>query len=136
MIETLRAVAHPWLCDAMGHLNVRHYVGMFDDASWHLLADLGHGPSDITATRIGWADVRHVIEYKDEVASNGLVRIRSEVIKLGRTSLTYRHEMLSAQGAVLHATMEVVTVAFDLDARKAVEIPALVRERAPGMMPL
>ena len=26
------AVVHPWLCDAMGHLTTRHYLGMFDDA--------------------------------------------------------------------------------------------------------
>jgi len=32
-------IVHPWLCDVMGHMNVRHYIGMFDDASYQLLAD-------------------------------------------------------------------------------------------------
>ena len=41
MIECYRGVVHPWLCDAMGHLTTRHYVGMFDDAGYHLLAALG-----------------------------------------------------------------------------------------------
>jgi len=38
MHETARVhfgVAHPWLCDSMGHLTSRHYVAMFDDASYH-----------------------------------------------------------------------------------------------------
>ena len=34
-----KGVVHPWFCDVMGHMNVRHYVGMFDDACFQLLAE-------------------------------------------------------------------------------------------------
>ena len=134
MIATLRAVAHPWLCDAMGHMNVRHYLGMFDDASWHFLAELGHAPKDTSDTGIGWADVRHTIEYKDEVSAGALVMITSRVIKVGRTSLTYCSQMTAFPEGPLHATIEITTVAFDLNAREAVPLPHRVRLRAEAML--
>ena len=34
-----KGIVHPWLCDVMGHMNVRHYMGMFDDASLQLLVE-------------------------------------------------------------------------------------------------
>ena len=34
---TFTGVADPWMCDSMGHVNVRHYAPMFDDASLQLL---------------------------------------------------------------------------------------------------
>ena len=34
-----KSIVHPWLCDVMGHMNVRHYMSMFDDASYQLLAE-------------------------------------------------------------------------------------------------
>ena len=35
-----KGIVHPWLCDVMGHMNVRHYMGMFEDASYQLLAEV------------------------------------------------------------------------------------------------
>ena len=37
--ETGRAVVFPWHCDHLGHLNVKHYVGMFDIGAFHFLSD-------------------------------------------------------------------------------------------------
>ena len=37
MLSVYRGVAHPWLADVMGHMTTRHYVAMFDDASYHFL---------------------------------------------------------------------------------------------------
>lgn len=41
-LATFVGVAHPWMCDAMGHVNVRHYAAMlYDEFSrfecrWHM----------------------------------------------------------------------------------------------------
>lgn len=52
-ILTCLSVVHPWHCDDMGHMNVRHYAAMFDDASFHLLGIIaGDGRG------LGWADIR------------------------------------------------------------------------------
>ena len=41
--ETGRAVVYPWHCDHLGHMNVQHYVGMFDIGAFHFLSMLGFG---------------------------------------------------------------------------------------------
>ena len=127
-IETYRGVAQPWLCDIMGHLNVRHYVGHFDDASWHFLAALGLGPDVTTPLGRGWADVRATIEYKQEVRLGALFKVRTGLRKIGTTSLVFMHQMVDPADTVLHATMEVVTVYFDLQARRATPLPESLRQ--------
>lgn len=136
MIETFRGVAHPWLCDAFGHLNTRHYVAMFDDASFHFFSALGFSMERGKVERRGWADVRAELEFADEVPFGALVVVRTGVVKVGGKSLTYRHEMRSADDGRLHATMQTVTVYFDLEARRSTDIPDAIRAAAadPAMV--
>jgi acyl-CoA thioester hydrolase len=42
--ETYRGFVYPWTADHLGHMNVQFYVGRFDEASWHFLAQLGLPP--------------------------------------------------------------------------------------------
>ncbi|MDQ0564369.1 acyl-CoA thioesterase FadM [Rhizobium mesoamericanum] len=133
VMETLKAVAHPWFCDAMGHLNVRFYTAFFDDASSFFVGGLGGGADQLGASHLGWADVRHVVEFREEVRSGGLLRVCSRVIKVGRTSLTFQHELTGPSGN-LHATMEVVSVMFDLLKRQAVPLPANIRTAAEHLL--
>lgn len=124
-------VVHPWLCDAMGHLTTRHYMGMFDDASYHLLRALfGYsGPTGAFENK-GWADVKHVLEYQGELGAGTLVEVRGELVKLGGKSLTARFEMVNLATNEVAATMEAVTAFFDLAARKAIPITEAMREAA------
>ncbi len=36
MVLVQKSVAHPWMCDVLGHMTTRHYVAMFDDAAYHM----------------------------------------------------------------------------------------------------
>lgn len=123
MIDTARSVAHPWLCDVMGHLSTPHYLAVFDVATYHLFAAAGASPAKTVKTGLGWADVRHEIDYKSEVRAGSLLRVRSEVVKVGGKSVTHRHELLDLDDDTLKATLLAVTVAFDLGARAATAIP-------------
>jgi acyl-CoA thioesterase FadM len=132
LVETYRGVVFPWLADQMRHLTTSRYVEMFDVASYHLLHRLrfGYDPS----ANLGLADVRHEIDFKAEVAVGGLVLIRSGVISFGRSSFRARHVMTDADGAIVHAVMEAVTVHFDLAARKAIPLPPDFAARAAAVM--
>ncbi|MDB5367545.1 MAG: thioesterase superfamily protein [Rhodospirillales bacterium] len=127
MIETARSVAHPWLCDVMGHLSTPHYLAVFDIATYHLFAAANASPAKTVKTGLGWADVRHEIDYKSEVKAGSLLRVQSEVIRIGGKSVTHRHELLDVDDCVLKATLLATTVAFDLEARAAITIPDLQR---------
>lgn len=128
---TFVGVAHPWMCDAMGHMNVRYYMAMFDDASFQLLGRLTGVEKDKS---LGWADVRHEIEYKHETAAGTLVTIRSHVTRIGRTSVTYHHVLTGSLEGELHAEATTTSVRFDLTARKAIELDAALRSRAEALL--
>lgn len=130
-IVTYVGVVHPLMCDAMGHMNVRHYMAMFDDAAFQLLGRLAGVDKE---TSLGWADVRHEIEYRHETAAGTLVTIRSQVTRIGRTSVTYRHLLTGSLEGELHAEATTTSVRFDLGARKAIELDDGVRSRAEALL--
>lgn len=124
------AVVHPWLCDAMGHLTTRHYLGMFDDASYHLFAALGYDPIEGGRDHQGWADVSHQIDYRSELAAGALVRIEGRVTALGRTSITSELRMIDVASDRVSATLAARTVCFDLQERRSRPLPAQIVTRA------
>jgi len=130
MIISYRGVAHPWLCDAMGHLNVRHYVAMFDDANTHFLASVGWDPDDMRANGRGWADVRAEIDYMAEVAAGALVEVACGVARVGNKSLTLVAEMRARPGGAEHARMQTTLVRFDLEGRQAIPLENSLRRSA------
>lgn len=130
MTTSYLGVVHPWLCDSMGHLNVRHYVGMFDDANTQFLASLGWDSVTAHSNGLGWADVRGEIDYLTEVVAGALVEITSSTAAVGNKSLTVDSEMRCRSSGEIHARMRSVMVHFDLQARKAVQLPTELRERA------
>ena len=131
MLIVNKAVAHPWMCDVIGHLTTRHYVAMFDDASYHFLfAVFGwSGSTDETGER-GWVDVRHLIEYQAEVSAGSLLEIRACLLKIGGKSITIRYEMVNLGSSEIAATLECVCVLFDMNARKALLLTDQLREMA------
>jgi acyl-CoA thioester hydrolase len=133
-IETWRGMAHPWNCDTMGHMNTRFYAAIYDDASFHFLARLAPSRAQ-KESGCGWADVRQLIEYKQEVESGALLVVRTVLKRLGRTSVEYRHELHDAETDLLHSTSEQVTVRFDLGARKAAPLDDEIRRRGAALQP-
>ena len=134
-VETFRGVVHPWHCDTMGHMNVRHYVGMFDDAGFQLLGMVAGSSDALFREGRGWADVRHAFEYRHEARAGALVVIRSGIGRVGRTSLVMRHDMSDMLSGALLAKAEIVTVLFDLAARQALPLPDDYRDRALALAP-
>lgn len=131
-LATYIGVAHPWMCDVMGHVNVRHYAAMFDDASFHLLGHIA-GIEGLKDTSRGWADVRSEVEYKHETKAGELLTIHSRVVKTGRTSITFEQVMSGTLDGVVHAVNKTVSVRFDLTARAAVELDEAMRARAEAL---
>lgn len=130
-LVTYVGMVHPWLCDTMGHMNVRHYMGMFDDASFHMLGHLTGVEKDKT---IGWADVRYEIDFKHETQAGTLITVRSHVVRVGRSSISYAHVLAGTLEGEVHAEAKVTTVRFDLVARKSIEIDAETRARAEALL--
>ncbi len=131
MIVVQKGVAHPWMCDVIGHMTTRHYVAMFDDAAYHLLYTVfGWAGASDPDGKIGWSDARHIIEYKAEVLAGDVLVVRSGLIKVGTKSITIFYEMANLNKNEIAATLECVCVLIDLQARKSIELSENLRDMA------
>lgn len=132
-LVTFIGVTHPWMCDRMGHVNVRHYAAMFDDASFQLLGHIA-GQDDNQATEAGWADVRTEIDYRHETKAGALITIHSHVVKIGRTSVTFEQVMSGTLDGMVRAVSRTTSVRFDLAARVSMPLEDAMRERASALL--
>ena len=128
-IETFRGVVYPWFCDFMGHMNTQFYCTLFDGASLHFLAQIAKR-SELDARACGWVDLRQVIEYKHEVRSGELLLIRTQLTKIGNSSLGFVHEMRDTEREILRATSEHVVALFSMEQRKSTPLDEASRQRA------
>ncbi|MEX2647961.1 MAG: acyl-CoA thioesterase [Alphaproteobacteria bacterium] len=122
-IETYRGMVYPWQCDHQGHMNVMHYVGMFDQAGWHLLNACGLGSETLAATNRGFVSAKDTLEYFAELRAGSLVMVQSGVGRVGTTSFILLQRMKDAATDALAARHESVGVHFDLKARAKLPIP-------------
>jgi acyl-CoA thioester hydrolase len=132
---TFRSCAMSWQCDQMGHLSSRFIYNAFDDATAVLFALLGSPFSDAHATSLGWVYVVQSLEFLHEVRDGEAITVDSRLIALGRTSVTFIHEMRTEVAAVLVARMESKTVRFDMTRRCATALEESFRTRARSCQP-
>ena len=123
MVLVQKSVAHPWMCDVLGHMTTRHYVAMFDDAAYHMLYSVfGWTGSSDDENRIAWVDVQHTINYKAEVSAGDILEIEGKLSKIGNKSITITYEMKNLGDNEIAATLQVICVLFDLRTRQSVKI--------------
>lgn len=114
----------------MGHLNNKHYFGLFDQAAWHVFLALGYRAEVAAREQIGLADVHQTIGYRRELRAGQLIVVRSWLERVGSKSLTARHEMFDADDGAPVASLSSVTAFLDLRQRKSVPIPPAIRQVA------
>ncbi len=131
--ETGRRVVYPWLCDQMGHLATQNYMLFFDDAFYHLLAMVGPIHRHEEQRVVGWADVRHEIDYKSELKSGDLVVLKSWIALIGTKSLSHVTHMYATDDDRLCAVALSRTVRFDLTSRRAIVIEDDIRTRIDAL---
>ena len=132
---TYRSCVMPWQCDQMGHMNARHIYAAFDDATGVFAATLGAGFASVAGSGLGWADVHQEIEFLQELANGSALTVTTTLLALGRSSITFRHE-LTAQGSTGSAArMTSKTVRFDTAARRSTPIEGELRARIEAFLP-
>jgi acyl-CoA thioester hydrolase len=127
---TFRGVVYPWHLDHMDHMNVQHYVGMFDQATWVLLAWLGLDGQYFAENQRGMVALEQTISYKNELRAGDMFEIRSVIVEVRQKTIRLLHNMHKVNGSTLAASTTILGVHIDTDARKSVPLPVGLRERA------
>ncbi len=118
-----RTIVLPAHCDSYGHMNVRHYAGFFDDASWHILGRAGISLSEVRRRGLGTVVATMTIEFHHEITAGQLAFIKGAITRVGTKSFRYELRLYEADSMTHCATQKVVEVCFDTKARKGVPLP-------------
>ncbi len=127
--DLFRSIVMPDQCDAYGHMNVRYYVGFFDDAAWHFPAMAGLSLSDIRARGLGTVVATLSVEFHNEIRAGELVLIKGAVTRVGTKSFNYEMRLYEPDSMRHCATEKAVEVCFDTAKRQSVPLPEDVRAK-------
>lgn len=119
----MEKVIPPEWQDLNGHVNVRHYLELYDAASWPRLAEFGLDPSVFLEQRRGLFDLEHHLWYLDEMHVGDTVTVHWRF--LARTPKRFHGVMfiVNRSRGRLASVFEYVSTGADLDTRRTAPLP-------------
>ena len=120
----MEKVIPPEWQDLNGHVNVRHYLELYDAASWPMLAQIGLDARAFIEQRQGLFDLEHHLWYLDELHVGDAVTVHWRFI--ARTAKRFHGVMLivNRTRGRLASVFEYVSTGADLAARRTAPLPA------------
>ncbi len=94
--------------------------------------------ADLTEIGPDWLDaefnvVRATVEYKQPLKLDDMIEAFVRIDRVGNSSMTHMIHLCHADTGELHASVEIVSVHVDLEARKSVPIPVNVKARLEAL---
>ena len=131
----------PERIDPMGHMNVRHYMGIFDDAGWEFFTTFGMTQAFYDDGVGGAFALQHFICYLAEVREKETVAVRTRLLGRSAKRIHFMMFMINESRDNLAATLEALGAYADMKQRRTAPWPAdiarqidqlLERDRALG----
>lgn len=118
-----RATIIPDYLDPMGHMNVRWYMGLYDEAGWKFFDHIGMTMEYFETEKKGGFALRQMLQYYAEVRLGETVSIYARV--LGRTEkrIYFMQFMVNETQNVLASTFEGLGTHADLVQRRSAPLP-------------
>jgi acyl-CoA thioester hydrolase len=120
--------------DLNGHVNVQHYLGIYDRSGWPLMAWLGIDESRFKVDRIGFFDLEHHIWYLAEMHVGDVVTAHTRFY--GRSAKRFHGALfiVNKTRESLASVLEFVTTGANLDTRRSSALPEDVAERVGRLL--
>jgi acyl-CoA thioester hydrolase len=115
--------------DAMGHMNVRWYMALFDTAIWQFFKSYGLDENYFTREHSGVFALKHVIQYYAEVNESETVGVRIRLLGRNDRRFQFMAFMINETTGKLASTLEVLGTHADLTIRRASPLaPAIAQQ--------
>jgi len=109
--------------DHNGHMNMRYYIALYDDAGWPYFSRLGIDLERIQVEKRGIFDLEHHIHYLREVHAGDTISIYSRFIARSAKRIHGIWFMVNDTRDELANLFEFVTIHTDLAARRSTPFP-------------
>jgi acyl-CoA thioester hydrolase len=120
--------------DAMGHMNVRWYMALFDTASWKFFETFGMDDDYYRNQQGGGFALKHFIQYLAEVRVGETVAIRGRVLGRSVKRVHFILFMVNETTSTLAATLEALGSHADMRIRRTAPYPPDIAARIDAML--
>ena len=118
-----RVVIPPEYEDENGHMNMRWYLAVFDDAGYPLAARLGLTPEFHAQHGTGGYDLEHHLHYLSEVMVGDTIAVYTRLLDRSAKRIHYMMFMVNETRGTLAAIFECVNSFADLTLRRTAPYP-------------
>ncbi len=115
-------------------MNVMHYVGKFDQATWNFFSLLGVTPSYLRDNECGMAAVQQNITYRRELLPGDVVSVRTRLMEMEGKKIRFIHEMENGETGEVASVCEMIGVHMDTAARKSCPFPDHILAKGKTML--
>jgi acyl-CoA thioester hydrolase len=125
----LRIAVPEAYADANGHMNMRWYLAVFDDAGDALHERLGLTPEFHQRHRTGTVDLEHHVHYLSEALPGDRLAVYARPVAQTAKRLHYLMFMVNETKGSLAAIFECINAFMDLSLRKTAPFPPEIAHR-------
>jgi acyl-CoA thioester hydrolase len=126
---SLRVVVPEAWADANGHMNMRWYVAIFDDAGDELHERVGLMPEFHRQHQTGTVDLEHHTHFLNEVMPGDTLAVYSRLVARSPKRLHYLMFLVNETQCKVAAIFECMNAFLDLAARKTAPFPPEILAR-------
>jgi acyl-CoA thioester hydrolase len=120
--------------DENGHMNIRWYLAVFDDAGYPFAAGLGLSPAYHEQHGTGGFDLEHHIHYLNEVLVGDTVAVYVRLLDRSAKRIHYMMFMVNETRGTLASTFECVNSFADLTVRRTAPYPDEIAGRIDAQL--
>ena len=124
----------PDYLDVMGHMNIRYYLGLFDDSAWNLFASFGMDQAYYENKIGGSFALQQFIQYLAEVHVHETVAIHGRLIGRSAKRIHFMLFMINETTGKVAATLETLGSHADLQQRRTSPFPENIAARIDEML--
>ncbi|MRG72937.1 thioesterase [Alphaproteobacteria bacterium HT1-32] len=129
-----RGAIYPWHHDHMGHMNVQHYIGKFDEATWNLFALFGVTAKTLREDGYNMAALQQDIRYKAELVAGDIIAVTSRIERLSNKTVTFSHEMRNLGTGAVSAQIRNIACFINSATRQSMAIPEDLRAQMTALV--
>lgn len=129
-----RAEIPPQYEDENGHMNIRWYLAVFDDAGYPFAARLGLTPAYHERHGTGGFDLEHHIHYLNEVLVGDTVAVYVRLLDRSAKRIHYMMFMVNETRGTLASIFECVNSFADLTVRRTAPFPGEIAQRIDALL--
>ena len=109
--------------DAMGHMNVRWYMALYDEATWRFFTAIGMTADYFDMAHAGAFALKQFLSYFSEIQAGRTVALRTRVLGRSEKRFHFMHFMVDETAGMVASSFESLGTHADLKRRRSMPFP-------------